>query len=217
MKKLTATILTILILAMSLLPITSFAWGEPELMLNAEYNADKKTISVEYRVLELAGTESADLRLRFDPKVVELIDYEETKMSNVIMEIGKMEGFDNTIAIQFVDLYYVEEEDCEEDNSATIVTFNFKVTDESAAETVFISFADSFNMDPDSVEKHPDRATLKIPLNEGSVSKSTVEGYVPSANSTDDKNITKVIIAAVIAGLVFVGGTVAIVIKYRKK
>ena len=162
MKKITATILTVLILAVSLLPLTAFAWNDPELMLNASYNADKKTITVEYRVLEFAGTESADFRLRFDPKVVELVDYEETKMSNVIMEIGKMDGYDNTLAIQFVDLYYVEEEDCEEDNSATVVTFNFKVINESATETVFISYADSYNMDPNSIEKSPERATLKI-------------------------------------------------------
>lgn len=217
MKKITATILTVLILAVSLLPLTAFAWNDPELMLNASYNADKKTITVEYRVLEFAGTESADFRLRFDPKVVELVDYEETKMSNVIMEIGKMEGYDNTLAIQFVDLYYVEEEDCEEDNSATVVTFNFKVINESATETVFISYADSYNMDPDSIEKSPERATLKIPLNEGSVSKSTVEGYIPSDNTSDNKDITKVIVAAVIAAVVLIGGTVAIVIKYRKK
>lgn len=217
MKKLTATILAIFILAISLLPFTSFAWGEPELMLNASYDAEKKTISVEYRVLEFAGTESADFRLRFDPKVVELVDFEEAKMSNVIMETGIMEGTDNTIAIQFVDLYYVEEKDCEDDNSATVVTFNFKVINESATETVFVSMADSYNMDPDSVEKHPERATLKLPLNEGSLIKSTVEGYVSSENTENNKNITKVIVAAVIAAVVLVGGTIAVVVKYRKK
>ena len=47
MKKITATILTVLILAVSLLPLTAFAWNDPELMLNASYNADKKTITVE--------------------------------------------------------------------------------------------------------------------------------------------------------------------------
>lgn len=217
MKKITSVILTIIILAISVMPLTVFAWGEPELMLAASYNADKNTITVQYRVLEFTGTESADFRLKYNPDVVEMADYETAEMSNVIMEVVEMTGTDDTIAIQFVDMYYAEEEDCEEDGSATIVTFTFNVISDTAKDAVFIATADSYNMDPNSVEKHPERATLKISLADGSTGIATVDDYDMSAQPETETNISKVITAVVVTAVVFVAGLVAIVIKYRKK
>lgn len=219
MKKAIATVLTVIILAASLMSLTAFAWKTPELMLMADYNEEKQTVTVYYRALDFAGTESADFRLRYDPDVLELADSESVKMKDVLVEIGQQSTMDDTIAIQFVDLYYVKEEDCDEDGSATIATLTFNIKDTSAAETVFIATTDSYNMDPNSVEVSPERATLKISLNEGSKSFSTVEGYVLStaADSTDNSALTKIIIAAVVAAVVLVAGLVAVVVKYRKQ
>lgn len=217
MKKITAIILTALIFVISVMPLTAFAWGEPQLMLAASYNADKKTITVQYRVLEFTGTESADFRLRYNPDVVEMADYETAEMSNVLMEVVDLAGTDDTIAIQFVDMYYAEEEDCEEDGSATIVTFTFNVISDTATDAVFIATADSYNMDPNSVEKHPERATLKISLADGNTGVATIDNYDISAEPETGSEISKVIIAAVVTAVVFVAGLVAIVIKYRKK
>lgn len=216
MKKIIASILTILILTVSLFSLTAFAWKTPELMLAADYDAEEQTITVYYRVLDFAGTESADFRLRYDPDVLEFKGHEATEMENTFIEIDKIADSDK-IAIQFVDLYHVTQEDCEEDGSATVATLTFNVKDGSATETVFISTADSCAMDPDSSDVKLDRATLKIPLNEGSIQKSTNDSFefdATQANNSD--NITKIIIAAVVMAVVFIAGLVAIVIKYRK-
>lgn len=217
MKKIIASVLTVLILTVSLFSLTAFAWETPKLMLAADYNSDKQTVTVYYRVLDLAGTESADFRLKYDKNILELKDYETVDMKNVIMEVGE-ESDSDKIAIQFVDIYYVTEDDCEEDGSATIVTFTFEVKDTSATEAVFISTADSCNMDPDSTEVKLDRATLKIPLNEGSIRKSTDDSFTFDETDTNTSdNIKKVIIAAVVTAIVFIAGLVVIVVKYRKK
>lgn len=216
MKKTIATVLTILILTVSLLPITAFAWKTPELMLAADYNAEEQTITVYYRVLDFAGTESADFRLKYDPNVLEFKDHEATDIKDTFVEIERMPDTDK-IAIQFVDLYHVKEEDCEEDGSATVATLTFNVKDTSATETVFISTADSCAMDPDSSEVTLDRATLKIPLNEGSIKESTDDSFTfDDTDKNTSDNITKIIIAAVVTAIVFIAGLVAIVVKYRK-
>ncbi len=220
MKKITAIIISVLLSAISILPITALAKGNPELMLAAYYNDETETITVYYRVLNFLGTESADFRLRFNPDVVEYVDNEKTKMSDVLMEIGVLPDKPDTLAIQFVDMYYAGEDDCEEDGSATVVKFTFKVKDANATETVFISTTDSYNITPDSKEITTERATLKVMLNEGSKSFSTVDGYVvPEGSTTEENNnnITKVIVAAAVTAVIFVAGLVVIVVKYRKK
>ena len=217
MKKIIASILTSVILAVSLFSLTAFAWETPKLMLAADYDSENQTVTVYYRVLDFAGTESADFRLRYDNTALELTDYDVTDIKDTFVEIGADPESDR-IAIQFVDLYHVKEDDCEADGSTTVATLTFKVKDTSAAETVFISTADSCAMDPDSAEVNLDRATLKIPLNEGSVRKSTSDNFsFDGPESADNEDITKIIIAAIIAAVVFIGGLVAIVIKYRKK
>lgn len=221
MKRVASIIISVLLLTVSLMPMTALAKSNPELMLAAYFNDETDTITVYYRVLNFLGTESADFRLRFNPDVVEYVDNEKTKMSDVLMEIGVLPDKPDTLAIQFVDMYYAGEDDCEKDGSATVVKFTFKVKDANATETVFISTTDSYNITPDSKEITTERATLKVMLNEGSKSFSTVEGYVVSEEGTTEENnnnnITKVIVAAVIAAVVFVAGLVVIVVKYRKK
>ena len=218
MKKIIASILTAVILAVSMFSLTAFAWETPKLMLAADYDSQEQTVTVFYRLLDFAGTESADFRLKYDSAVLEFTGSEATDMKDTYIEIDTIPETDK-IAIQFVDLYHVKPEDCEEDGSATVATLTFKVKDASAAETVFISTADSCAMDPDSSDVALDRATLKIPLNEGSVKKSTDDSF--TFDEQTDKNtetgISKVIIASVIAVVVFVAGLVAIVVKYRKK
>ena len=218
MKKCTAILLTILLLASSFLMLTASAWETPKLMLAADYNAEKKTITVQYRLLDFAGTESADFWLKYNSNAVEYVSHEETEIDDVMLVVEKVS--DGSIAIQFVDLYHVKKEDCEADGSATIATFTFKVTDDSAEKAVFIATADSCNMDPDSAEVTLRRATLNLPLTNGSTFLSTEEGYSFAAGeSQNDENsakIRKVIIAAVVVGIVFVIGLVAVVIKYRK-
>lgn len=218
MKKIIASILSVMILAVSVFSLTALAWKTPELMLAADYDSEKQTITVLYRVLDFAGTESADFRLRYDPAVLEFTDHEVTDIKDTFVEIGADPDSD-IIAIQFVDLYHVKDEDCEEDGSATVATLTFKVKDATATETVFISTADSCAMDPDSSEVNLDRATLKIPLNEGSIKKSTNDSFTfdEQTDGSSNKDISKVIIAAVVTAVVFVAGLVVIVIKYRKK
>lgn len=216
MKKIFASILTVVILAVSMFSLTAFAWETPKLMLAADFDSEKQTVTVYYRVLDFAGTESADFRLKYDPAVLEFTDSEVTDMKDTFVEIGSNADSEK-IAIQFVDLYHVKEEDCEEDGSATVATLTFKVKDTAATETVFISTADSCAMDPDSTNVALDRATLKIPLNEGSVKKSTSDSFVFDEKTQSNANINKVIIAAVVTGVVFVAGLVAVVVKYKKK
>lgn len=220
MKKTISVILSALLLMPLAFMITASAWDTPELMLAAEYNEKKKTITVEYRVLKFAGTESADFRLKFNPDVVEYESAEEKKISSDTMtEIGKQSS--DTIAIQFLDMYYVKEEDCGEDGGATVATLTFKVKDGSADSAVFISTADSCNMDPDSKEVTLDRATLKVPLGGGSTSVATAEGYFSaksesSASQTETDKIKKVVTAAIAATVIFVVLLAVTVIHYRK-
>ncbi len=210
MKKFISTFICCIIIAATLLPLTAFAWDTPELELAISYNERKNKITVEYIVNNFAGTESADFRLKYDPEVLELTDYKAAKIDNSFIEIGEMPSENGKIAIQFVDIYCVQPEDCEDDGSATVATFTFSVIDESATETVFIATADSCAMDPDSEDVSLRRYTEKILLSE------TEQTSDVSDESSDNTNISKIIIAAVITLLVLIGGTAAIVIKYRK-
>lgn len=216
MKKITASILTVIILIVSLFALTASAWETPKLMLAADYDSQKQTITVYYRVLDFAGTESADFRLKYNQDVLEFTDSDATDIKDTYVEIDTIPDSDK-IAIQFVDLYHVKEADCEEDGSATVATLTFKVKDASATETVFISTADSCAMDPDSENVSLDRATLKIPLNEGDVKKSTDDSFVLDENTQSNTDVKKVVIIAAVTAVVFIGGLVAVVVKYRKK
>lgn len=215
MKKILSSILVILILSVSLLSLTAFAWETPKLMLAADYNAEKQTVTVYYRLLDFAGTESADFRLKYNPDVLEMTDYKTTKIADTLVEVAQMTEKDK-IAIQFIDLYHVKEDDCEEDGSATVATITFKVTDPSATEAVFIATADSCAMDPDSAEVKLDRATLKIPLNEGNIQKTTDDSFRFDETQAENDGIKKIIIATIVTAIVFVAGLAAVVIKYRK-
>ncbi len=207
MKKFVAVLLCIVIL--SLTCITAFAWETPGLKLSATYNEKKQEIVVTYRVLDLAGTESADFRLKYDSAVVELKDYETSAPGgNSFVEIGT--GETDKINIQFINMYYVAEEDCEEDGSAVIATFTFEVKDDAAAETVFVASADSCNMDPNSKSVNVKRDTLK--LNFAEAASQTAE-----ENIFANENIKKAIFGAVAAFVIFVGILVGIVLKYRKE
>lgn len=192
-----------------MLPLTAFAWETPGLDLEISYDEKKKEVTVEYIVNDFAGTESADFVLTYNPEVVEFKDYKAAKIDNTVIEIGKKIDSDDKIAITFVDMFCVQPEDCEEDGSATVATLTFSVTDEAATETVFIATADSCAMDPDSQEVSLERYTEKISLIGESESENTSE-------SESNIDITKVIIAAVVTLIILIGGTVAIVIKYRK-
>ncbi len=213
MKKIISLLLSVILFAVPCFSLTAFAWDDPELVLTADYNAEKGTVTVYYDIMNFAGTESADFRLKYNPDVLEYIDNERTKFGEDLFELSNS---GDTLAIVYANLYYVYPEDCREDGSATVCKLNFKVKDTKATETVFIATTTSYNMDPDSVEKQPKRATLKIALNEGSLTKSTVDGYgVPVTDETEN-NLTKVILAACISAAVLVGGIVAIVLKSRK-
>ena len=216
MKRIISSVLVILILCVSAFSLTAFAWETPELMLAADYNAEKQTITVYYRLLKFAGTESADFRLKYNSDALEMTDYTTTEIKDTIVEVAQMTDKDK-IAIQFIDLYHVKEEDCEEDGSATVATITFKVTDKSAAEVVFIATADSCAMDPDSAEVKPDRATLKISLDKGSVQKATSDSYTfTDTPVTENEGVRKIITLTIVTAVVFVAGLAAVVIKYRK-
>lgn len=215
MKRIISSVLVILILCVSAFSLTAFAWETPELMLAADYNAEKQTITVYYRLLKFAGTESADFRLKYNSDALELTDYTTTEIKDTIVEVAQMTDKDK-IAIQFIDLYHVKEEDCEEDGSATVATITFKVTDTSAAEVVFIATADSCAMDPDSAEVKPDRATLKISLDKGSVQKATSDSYTFNENPAVNEGVRKIITLTIVTAVVFVAGLAAVVIRYRK-
>lgn len=210
MKKIIAVFVCVVMLTLSIFSITAFAWDTPQLKLEASYNAKKQEITVDYRILDFAGTESADFRLKYDSNVVELKDYETVKPdSNSYIEIGEMPDEEDKIAIQYINMYYVEPDACEDDGSAVIATFTFKVTDDTATDAVFIATADSCNMDPDSEEVTLKRDTLKLSLAE---STSAADESV-----FENENVKKIIVAAVVALVVFIGGIVAIVLKYRKE
>lgn len=222
MKKIIAVVVTVLLLTVSLFSFSASAWNTPQLMLAAHYNADCQLITVQYRLLDFAGTESADFRLKYNADIMELVDYTANEMTNCYIEIGVQDDNKNSIAIQFIDLYHIEESDCEEDGSATIATLVFQLKDPKAADAVFIATADSCAMDPDSENVSLDRATLKIALNGGTTSTATVEGYeIPEdmlgKPASDKKNIRKIVIAACVAAAVFVIALVVIVVYYRKK
>ncbi len=236
MKKI-ITFILIILTAFSCFSLTAFAdtWETPELALTAIYDEEKGEITLYYDVLNFAGTESADFRLQFNPDVVTYVESEKIKINNTLVEVG--ESKEGTMAIQFANMTHVLPENCKEDGSATVCTFTFEVKDNTAKETVFISTTDSYNMDPDSAEIKPDRATLKIPLNNGNQQLSTFKcctftsndkknpySYSEDASETNTDNdadfssekMTKVIILTVLSALVFIGGIVAVVIKYRK-
>lgn len=221
MKKITAALLTVLLLTVSLFSFSASAWETPKLMLAAHYNEDTQIITVQYRLLDFAGTESADFRMKYNSDIMELIDYTAAEMKNCFIEIGVQTDNKNVIALQFVDLYHVEESDCEEDGSATIGTLVFKLKNDSASEAVFIATADSCAMDPDTTRVTLDRATLKIALSGGTTSSSTVEDYeIPEdmlGKPSAADNIKKIVIAACVAAAVFVIALVIIVVHYRKK
>lgn len=209
MKKFISVFICCIVLAVTLIPLTAFAWETPSLQLNTSYNEKKKEITVEYRINDFAGTESADFMLRYNPEVVEYKDSETVKISNTLIEVDKVPSEDK-IAILYANMTYTQPEDCDEDGGKTLATITFKVIDESATETVFIATADSCAMDPDSTNVAVSRYTEKVFL---TGAESTSED---ADASTDSKSMTKVIIAAVIALVVFVGGTAAFVIKCRK-
>lgn len=214
MKKIMGIITAAVLIVCSVLSLTAFAWETPKFMLAADYNKDKKTVTVQYRLLDFAGTESADFKLKFDSSSLEFEDIKTTDMKDTFIESGIADDNKNVIAITFVDLYHVNPEDCEEDGSATIATVTFKVKDDSAQELTFIAYAESCNMDPDSADVVLDRVALKVPVNGDSVQVSTDDGYDFSDSETN-KKIVYVIIGAVAAALVFVIGLVLIVKKYR--
>lgn len=211
MKKITSVLICTVMLLVSVLPLTAFAWETPSLDLNITYNERKKIITVDYIVHDAAGIESADFRLRFDSDVLEFDDYTPTDIKNTYLEVGVMSGDKDKVAIQFVDLYHVYEDDCEEDGSILVATLTFKVKDKSASDVVFIATADSCAMDPDSEDISLSRYTQKFSLTDAEGSSDTDTSVFGEAN------VKKIIIAAVITLIVFVGGTAAVVIKYRKK
>lgn len=218
MKKFTAFFIALLMLFPTFAFMTASAWEIPQLSLQASYNEKNQTVTVTYRVLDFAGTESADFRLKYNQDILEYKEAKEEEFANTIMAIN--DTGDGIVAIQFADMYYVKEEDCEEDGSAVIATITFRVKDTSANSAVLIATEDSCNMDPDSQSVSLDRATLKVPLKNGSISVSTDEEYTsPSDNGmseTNKGNVKKVVIALVIAAIAFIVILAAVVIKYRK-
>ena len=202
MKKIISAILICIILSLTLLPVTAFAWETPSLQLNTSYNEKKKEITVEYYINDFAGIESADFILRYDSDVVEYVETKTAKISNSIIDADKVPN-DEKVAIVFANMYYAAPEDCDENGGKAIAEITFRVKDNSATETVFIATADSCAMDPDSTSVSLSRYTEKMSL-------------TADENASDSTKITKVIIAAAVALAAFIGGTVAVVIKYRK-
>lgn len=209
MKKVISIFICCIILTATLMPITAFAWETPELKLNISYNEKKQEITVEYRIDEFAGTESADFVLRYDSDVVEYIDHENIKLPDTLIEVENVTK-DERVAITFATLYYIKPEDCDEDGGKNLATIRFRVKDVTATEAVFIATSTSCAMDPDSQNVSPARYTEKVML-KGSEAASDDSGSIDSAS------MTKVYIAAAIAFVVLAGGTIAVVVKYRKK
>lgn len=223
MKKITAVIVSVLIMLPMFFMLTASAWDTPELSLQATYNEKKQTLTVKYRILKLAGTESADFRLKYNTDILEYEDGMDEKIgNNILVEVGNQS--DGLVAIQFVNLYHVEESDCEEDGSAVIATITFKVRGKSASDAVLIATADSCAMDPNSESVFIERSTLKVPLQNGNVTVSTHEQYasesssdsVSDGKSSDNANVKKIVIACVVSAVIFVVLLAAIVVKYRK-
>lgn len=210
MKKFASVLICCIILSATFLPLTVFAWDTPQLKLNVSYDENKQEITVDYRVNDFAGTESADFVLRYDSDVVEYVEHEKTKLSDSLLEIENVTQ-EERVAIMFANLYYVKPEDCDEDGGKTIAAFTFKVKDENATEAVFIATAESCAMDPDSQNVNVSRYTEKVYLTNTETESSD------SSNTADTSPVIKVYVAAAIAFAVLVGGTVAVVVKYRKK
>ena len=207
MKKVLSLFVCAVILALTC--VTAFAWETPRLKLSATYNEKQQEITVEYRVLDFAGTESAGFRLNYNPEEVELKDYEANELgSGSFVEIGASE--EGSMYIQFINMYYIKEDACEDDGSAVLATVTFNVVDETAADTVFIALCESCNMDPDSVEVTVKRDTLK--LNFAEAASETAEESL-----LENDNMKKAIFGAIVAFVMFVAILVAIVVKYRKQ
>lgn len=200
---------------LSVFTVTAFAWETPELALDVSFNEKKNEITVEYRVNNFAGTESADFILEYNPNIVKMKDYEKTKIDDTFVEINDIPD-DGEIKIQFIDLYCVQYEDCDDDGSAVVAKFTFTLIDTSAKETVFISKADSYAIDPDSEEISLDRCTTKISLTSSESENESTNNDSNDASVFSNPNIKKVIIVAIITFIVLVASTTAIVIKYRK-
>lgn len=207
MKKVLSLFVCAVILALTC--VTAFAWETPRLKLSATYNEKQQEITVEYRVLDFAGTESAGFRLKYDSEVVELKEHDAKDLgSGSYVQIGDTEK--GSIYIQFINMYYIKESACEDDGSAVLATVTFKVIDESAADTVFIALCESCNMDPDSVEVTVKRDTLKFNFAEAA-SETAEESLL------ENDNMKKAIFGAIAAFVVFVVILAGIVIKYRKQ
>ena len=206
MKKVLSIFVCAVILAFTAIP--AFAWETPGLKLAAQYDEKKQEITVEYRVLDFAGTESAGFCLKYDADVVELKEYDAKKLgSGSYVEIGATQK--ESVYIQYINLYYMPEEQCEEDGSAVLATLTFKVVDEKALDTVFIATCESCNMDPDSVAVNVKRDTLKLNFAE-TVSETAEESLL------ENDNMKKAIFGAIVALVMFVAILVAIVLKDRK-
>ncbi len=210
MKKFSAALICSIYMLLMLFPVTVFAWETPSFDLGIVYNEKKDEVVVEYRVKNAAGIESADFRLKYNPDILKFKASEVTKIKNTVTEVSEIDGIDDKIAIQFIDLYYIKPEDCDEDGSAVIATLTFDVIDSDAAETAFAATADSCAMDPDSKQVSPERLTKKVSL----VAK---ENESSNESQAENPNVKKVIIAAAVTFAVFIGGLAVVVIKYRKQ
>lgn len=213
MKKLFSVSICCIIMIISVFSITAFAWETPELQLDVSYNEKKNEITVEYRVNNFAGAESADFVLEYNPDIVQMEKYETTKIDDTFVEINDIKK-DGEIKIQFIDLYCVQYEDCDDDGSAVVATFTFSVIDSSATETVFISKADSYAVDPNSEEISLDRCTTKVQFTESE--NESVSNISNGASVFSNPNVKKVVIVAIITFIILVVSTAAIVIKYRR-
>lgn len=198
---------------LSIFSFTAFAWETPELTLDVSFNEKKNEVTVEYRVNNFAGTESADFILEYNPDIVKMTDYETTKIDDTFVEINDIPD-EGEIKIQFIDLYCVQYDDCDDDGSAVVTKFTFSIIDTSAKETVFISKADSCAVDPNSTEISLDRFTTKVMLTSSENENTSNESNSSSVFS--NPNVKKVVIVAVITFIVLIASTTAIVIKYRK-
>lgn len=213
MKKLFSVSICCIIMIISVFSITAFAWETPELQLDVSYNEKKNEITVEYRVNNFAGAESADFVLEYNPDIVQMEKYETTKIDDTFVEINDIKK-DGEIKIQFIDLYCVQYEDCDDDGSAVVATFTFSVIDSSATETVFISKADSYAVDPNSEEISLDRCTTKVQFTESE--NESVSNISNGASVFSNPNVKKVVIVAIITFIILVVSTAAIVIRYRR-
>lgn len=213
MKKIISVSICCIILMLSIFSFTAFAWETPELTLDVSFNEKKNEVTVEYRVNNFAGTESADFILEYNPDIVKMTDYETTKIDDTFVEINDIPD-EGEIKIQFIDLYCVQYDDCDDDGSAVVTKFTFSIIDTSAKETVFISKADSCAVDPNSTEISLDRFTTKVMLTSSENENTSNESNSSSVFS--NPNVKKVVIVAVITFIVLIASTTAIVIKYRK-